>query len=162
RGPEFAAKRDRRTTTLVDVDAGDVDAIVSAHRQRVAEVLPDAEVLLTGSASVAGLDAKDVDLVALVEEVPAAAAELRRLYSPLHEDHWTEDWAVFRELGPPQVDVVLTRRGTDWDARHRLAWELLRDDPELRAEYAALKAVPTDYDERKWEFFERIVAQLRS
>jgi GrpB-like predicted nucleotidyltransferase (UPF0157 family) len=144
------------------VDAGDLDEIVSTHRQRVAEVLPNAEVHLTGSASVADLDAKDVDLVGLVEDVPAAAAELRRLYPPLYEEHWTADWAVFREPGPPQVDVVLTRRGTDWDARHRLAWELLQRDPQLRAEYAALKAVPMEYDERKWEFFERIVAQLRS
>ena len=144
------------------MEAVDVDAIVARHKQRLAEVIPNAEVRLTGSASVVGLDAKDVDLVALVDDVSAAAAEVRRLYPPLYEDHWSADWAAFREPGPPQVDVVLTRRGTDWDARHRLAWELLRQDTELRAEYAALKSVPTNYDERKWDFFERVVARLRS
>jgi len=149
-------------TTLAGVDVTDLDAIVLMHRQRVVGVVPDAEVHLTGSASVAGLDARDIDLVALVEDVPAAAADLRQVYPPLYEDHWSVDWVAFREPGPPQVDVVLTRRGTDWDMRHRLAWELLQRDPQLRAEYAALKATSTGYDERKWEFFERIVVQLRS
>jgi hypothetical protein len=81
-------------------------------------------------------------------DIDATAAKLRRSYPPLYEEHWSDDWAAFRLPGPPQVDVVLTRRGTTWDALHRLSWELLRRDESLLAEYAALKADADDYAER--------------
>ena len=62
--------------------------------------------------------------------------------------------------GPPQVDLVLTTRGSKWDAHHRLAWYLLRRDDHLVAEYAALKGTRDAYAERKAEFFERLVRRL--
>ena len=49
-----------------------------------------------------------------------------------------------------------TRPGTTWDALHRRAWELLRDDPALLEDYAEAKQTP----EGKHEFFERVVRLL--
>jgi hypothetical protein len=43
---------------------------------------------------------------------------------------------------------VLTRLGSDSDARHRLAWQLLGRDKTLPAEYAALKRETHDDAER--------------
>ena len=143
------------------MDPFDVASTFAEHSHRIREIIPGADIYLTGSASVSDLDANDVDVVALVENVGAAAVRLSSLYPSLYAGDWSEDWAAFRELGPPQVDVVLTRRGTGWDARHRLAWDLLRRDPDLRAEYATIKAVPTSYEERKAEFFDRVVTRLQ-
>lgn len=144
------------------MDPDEVAITFAEHCHRIREVLPRADLYLTGSASVADLQANDIDVVGLVEDVVASAARLRGLYEPLYPNNWSDDWAAFRELGPPQVDVVLTRRGTKWDARHRIAWDLLRQDRELRAEFATIKASPTDYQQQKSEFFERIVARLQS
>jgi len=138
----------------------DAQTIFAAHRQKIQEVIPDADVYLTGSASVVGLDAGDIDLVALVPDVLMAASRLQPSYIPLYEEQWSDDWAAVRMDGAPQVDVVLTRQGTKWDLHHRLAWDLLRGDEQLLAEYAALKAVPTSYAERKALFFERVVRLL--
>jgi GrpB-like predicted nucleotidyltransferase (UPF0157 family) len=133
---------------------------VIEQERRLRELLPAGEVLLTGSSSLAGLEPRDIDLVVLVEDVPAAAEILRAEYPALYPDEWRADWAAFRDPGPPQVDVVLTRRGTLGDRHHRLAWELLARRPDLLAEYRALKETSDDYELRKREFFERVVALL--
>ena len=143
------------------MDGAELDDVVAAWRGALARLLPGAEVHLSGSASVAGLAADDVDLVALVPDVAAAAAMLRSVYPPLYEEQWDADWAAFREPGPPQVDLVLTRRGSKWDAHHRLAWDLLRRDRRLLDEYAKLKSSSERYAERKADFFERVVRRLR-
>jgi GrpB-like predicted nucleotidyltransferase (UPF0157 family) len=135
-------------------------ALAEKHRQRIAASVPDASILVTGSASVAGLPANDLDLVVLVSDVRDAAASLRRDYPPLYEDEWRDDWAAFRDPGPPQVDLVVTQPGTKGDAHHRRAWELLASDPGLLAEYRRLKARSEDYEERKAAFFERVVTLL--
>jgi GrpB-like predicted nucleotidyltransferase (UPF0157 family) len=135
-------------------------ALVEKHRQRIAASVPDAPILVTGSASVDGLPANDVDLVVLVSDVRDAAARLRQDYPPLYEDDWRDDWAAFRDPGPPQVDLVVTRPGTKGDAHHRRAWELLASEPGLLAEYRRLKASPEEYEERKAAFFERVVTLL--
>ena len=140
--------------------ADQLEELIAWHRSRITNKLPAAEIHLTGSASVVGLSAEDVDLVVLVEEVLAAAAELRDMYRPLYDDQWSDTWAAFRDPGLPQVDLVLTKRGTKWDAHHRLAWYLLRRDSELRDEYAALKEEPQDYAQRKAAFFEAVVGLL--
>jgi GrpB-like predicted nucleotidyltransferase (UPF0157 family) len=142
------------------VDEAQLEALVGRWRDRVVAALPEAEIHLVGSACVPGLAAEDVDLVALVNDVEKAAARLRTLYPPLYEEQWTQEWAAFRVVGPPQVDLVLTKCGSKWDAHHRLAWCLLRRDEKLVAEYAALKALPDAYAERKAEFFERLVRLL--
>jgi len=140
--------------------ARELPALIDEHRRRIAGLVEEADVRLSGSASVRGLDPNDLDLVVLVPDVAAASARLRTEYPPLFEDEWREDWAAFRELGPPQVDIVVTRVGTCGDAHHRLAWELLAADAELLAEYRALKSSGDRYEERKAAFFERIVERL--
>lgn len=130
------------------------------QERRLRELLPGARVHLSGSASVPGLEAGDLDLVALVDDVATAAEILRSEYPALYRDEWRDDWAAFRDPGPPQVDIVLTRPGSLGDKHHRLAWELLGGRPDLLDEYRELKATPRDYERRKREFFERVVAQL--
>jgi GrpB-like predicted nucleotidyltransferase (UPF0157 family) len=129
------------------------------HERRLRELLPGADVEVAGSASIPGLGAGDLDLV-VVDDVAAAAEALRAEYPVLYPDEWREDWAAFRDPGPPQVDVVVTRPGSLGDKHHRLAWHRLAVDPELVAEYRALKATPDDYERRKREFFERVVSLL--
>jgi hypothetical protein len=85
---------------------------------------------------------------------------LSRSFRSLYEEEWRDDWAAFRDSGPPQVEIVLTQRATKGDAHHRRAWELIASDPELLAEYRSLKEMPEDYAERKAAFFERVVARL--
>lgn len=130
------------------------------QEERIRELLPGAEVQLTGSSSVSGLEPGDLDLVVLVEDVAAAAEILRSEYPVLYREEWREDWAAFRVPGPPQVDIVVIRPGSLGDRHHRLAWRLLAERPDLLEEYRALKAIPEDYEVRKREFFERVVALL--
>lgn len=132
-----------------------VETTFRQHADAVARLVPGAETHLTGTASIAGLDARDIDLVVLVDDVAAAAEALRGDYPPLYEPHWQDDWVAFRIPGPPQVDLILTTRGSSWDAQHRLVWYLLRDDDALLAEYVALKGDVA----RKGAFFERVVGQ---
>lgn len=113
----------------------------------------------SGSTLLGRYGGHDIDLVVLVPDVAYAASRLRNSYPPLYEEDWREDWAALRVPGPPQVDIVLTTPGSDGDAHHRRAWELLLSDSELRAEYEALKAAGMD-SARKREFFDRVVARL--
>jgi GrpB-like predicted nucleotidyltransferase (UPF0157 family) len=137
-----------------------VRGIVAERTREIRAVAADAKIYLSGSASVSGLSAGDIDLVALVDDVAVGATALAAIYPTLYREHWSGEWAAFRLEGPPQVDVVLTKRGTKWDAHHRLAWDLLRRDERLLAEYAALKAQPNEYEARKAIFFERVVRLL--
>jgi hypothetical protein len=133
---------------------------VIEQERRLRELLPAARVHLSGSACLPGLEPDDLDLVLLVDDVAAAAEILRAEYPPLYPGEWRDDWAAFRDPGPPQVDIVLTEPGTLGDKHHRLAWELLAGRPDLLEEYRALKATPDDYERRKRDFFERVVALL--
>ena len=130
-------------------------------RSRVQALLPGADVRVSGGALLDGDAAEDLDLVVLVDDVSAIAERLRGSgIAPLHEDDWRDDWVAFRDPGPPQVDVVVTRPGS-WGERHHLrAWDLLLSDPALLAEYRELKSDPLDYEARKAAFFDRIVAAL--
>ena len=140
--------------------SGFLGSLIDDHRKRISAVVPGAVISVSGSASVPGLPANDLDLVAVVSDVKRAAASLRRLYPPLYEDEWRDDWAAFREQGPPQVDVVVTCEGSSGDAYHRIAWRVLASDEQLLSEYRELKQDPHDYEQRKAEFFDRIVARL--
>ncbi len=134
--------------------------VVDEHRRRIRSRVAAADVRLSGSASVEGVDADDLDLVVLVDDVAKAATPLAGVYPPLCPEQWRDDWAAFRDPGPPQVDVVLTRLGTRGDAHHRRAWERLARDPSLLDEYRRLKATGDDHELRKAAFFERVVAEL--
>ena len=133
---------------------------MTEQERRLRRLLPGAEIHLSGSSCLPGLDPDDLDLVVLAEDVAAAAETLRSHYPPLYPEEWREDWAAFRSPGSPPVDIVVTRPGTLGDKHHRLAWQLLARRPDLVEEYRALKASPGDYERRKREFFERVVALL--
>jgi hypothetical protein len=138
-----------------------IDDVISAHHARILQLVPTADVRVTGGALVDGEHAVDVDLVALVVDVDEAAKLLAREYPALYPDEWRNDWAAFRDPGPPQADIVVTRAGTKGDAHHRRAWDLLLQRPDLLAAYRELRSNRrAGYEERKAEFFERVVALL--
>jgi hypothetical protein len=114
---------------------------VIQQERRLREFLPAGRVHLSGSAFAPGPESDDV---VLVDGVAAAA----------------DDSAAFRNPGRPQVDIVLTRPGPPGDKHHRHARGLLSGRPDLEQEYRELEATPQDYERRKREFFERVVAQL--
>jgi hypothetical protein len=136
-----------------------IDALVARHAARIANAVPEGATSVSGSSLLGVWAGHDLDLVVLVPDVANAAQRLRRIYPPLYEDEWRDDWAAFRDPGPPQVDVVLTMRDTKGDAHHRRAWELILAEDELRAEYEGLKAAGMD-SAQKAAFFERVVAIL--
>jgi len=137
----------------------ELDAVIEDHVTRIAHAVPKGSTSVSGSTLLGHYGGHDVDLVVLVPDVSDAAQQLRNLYPPLYEDEWRDDWAAFRDPGPPQVDVVLTCPGTKGDAHHRRAWELLLADADLRAEYEGLKAAGMT-GAQKAVFFDRVVAML--
>ena len=139
--------------------AMDVEALIARHETRIRKALPEGTPSVSGSTLLGRYGGHDIDLVVLVPDVADAAGRLRRIYPPLYEDEWRDDWAAFREPGPPQVDIVLTSPGTKGDAHHRRAWELILADDELRTEYERLKAAGMD-SATKADFFDRVVARL--
>ena len=137
----------------------EVDALVVRHVGRITEAVPEGTTSVSGSTLLGRYGGHDLDLVVLVPNVANAANRLRHVYPPLYEEEWRDDWAAFRDPGPPQVDVVLTRPGTKGDAHHRRAWELILADGSLKAEYERLKSAGMDSAE-KAVFFERVVTML--
>jgi hypothetical protein len=136
-------------------------SVLDAACRRIDGLLPGADIRLSGGALLEGDAAEDLDLVVLVGDVPAAAQRLRQAgIAPLYEEDWRDDWAAFREAGAPQVDMVLTKRGTKGEAHHLRAWDALLTDRALLAEYRALEPDRAGYETRKAAFFERIVAAL--
>ena len=123
------------------------DFVVLTEALRLHELLPGADVRLSGSASVPGFPADDLDLVLLTDEPRDLP------YPPLYPENWSEDWRAYRLEGHPQVDVVVTRPGTRSHAHHVHAWERIAADPALLAEYRALERTP----ENKRAFFDRVV-----
>jgi hypothetical protein len=142
-----------------DLSQARVEELVASYTARIAELVPEGRTSLSGSTLLGRYDGHDVDLVVLVPGVAAAANRLRDIYPPLYEDEWRDDWAAFRVAGPPQVDIVLTVPGTWGDDHHRRSWELLLVQPDLRAEYEALKAAGMD-STQKAAFFDRVVELL--
>jgi hypothetical protein len=137
----------------------EVEALVVRHSRRIADAVPEGTTSVSGSTRLGRYGGHDLDLVVLVPDVADAANRLRHVYPPLAQEEWRDDWAAFRDPGPPQVDIVLTKRGTKGDAHHRRAWELILSDDTLRAEYERLKAAGMD-GAQKAAFFERVVAML--
>jgi hypothetical protein len=137
----------------------EVEALVARHMEQIRQAVPEGTTSVSGSTLLGHYDGHDIDLVVLVPDVADAAKRLLHHYPPLYEEDWRDDWAAFRDPGPPQVDVVLTKRGTKGDAHHRRAWELILEDDALREEYERLKAAGMD-GAQKAVFFERVVAML--
>ena len=137
----------------------ELESVVALHVGRIAEAVPEGTTSVSGSTLLGHYGGHDLDFVVLVPNVADAANRLRHLYPPLYEEEWRDDWAAFRELGPPQVDIVLTKPGTKGDAHHRRAWDLILADDTLKAEYERLKDEGMD-SAQKASFFDRVVATL--
>ena len=137
----------------------EIELLVSRHKDRIREILPAGQTFVSGSTLLGDYSGHDVDLVVLVDDVTDAARRMHDAYPPLYEDDWRDDWAAFRELGPPQVDIVLTRAGTKGHAHHLRAWEVILADGSVRAEYARLKSAGMD-SAQKAAFFDGLVSQL--
>lgn len=137
--------------------AMDIEALIAHHTTRIRKAVPEGTPSVSGSTLLGQYGGHDIDLVVLVPDVADAARRLREAYPPLYEEDWRDDWAAFRQPGPPQVDVVLTKPGSKGDAHHRRAWELILADDALRAEYERLKAAGMDSAQKR-AFFERVVA----
>jgi hypothetical protein len=141
------------------ISRAEVEALVVRHVGRIANAVPEGTTSVSGSTLLGLYGGHDLDLVVLVPDVADAAHRLLNVYPPLYQDEWRADWAAFRHPGPPQVDIVLTKRGTKGDAHHRRAWELILADGTIKAEYERLKAAGMD-GAQKAAFFERVVAML--
>ena len=137
----------------------EVEGLVERHSDRIREAVPEGTTSVSGSTLLGRYGGHDLDLVVLVPDVSDAANRLRRVYPPLYEEDWRDDWAAFRQLGRPQVDIVLTKRGTKGDAHHRRAWELILADHALMAEHERLK-LEGMVGAQKAAFFERVAAML--
>ncbi|HEY5488673.1 MAG TPA: hypothetical protein VIK00_02460 [Candidatus Limnocylindrales bacterium] len=143
------------------MDASETQRLVDRYRALVLAYAPGAEIHLAGSALLGDLPNQDLDLVVLVANVARTAEHLRPVLPPLYEDEWRSDWAAFRDPGPPQVDIVVTIRGTNGDAHHRLAWQALLSDAGLKEEYVRLRAAGMSPGQKAL-FFDGVVASLSS
>jgi len=129
----------------------------------LARLLIAGDLELTGALSVPGALTKgDVDLHLRVGAGDFADVVNRlRAVLPIASPHaWAATLAVFEVPGPVPTGLAVTPRGSEHDSRFRLAWQRLRHDPSLLAEYNALKADSVGtagYDERKSRFFSAIV-----
>jgi uncharacterized protein len=120
------------------------------------------ELVLTGALSVAGALTKgDVDLHLRVapSEFDDVVERLRAAYPVGSPQSWAATLAVFELPGPRPTGLAVTPRQSEHDLRFRLAWEALRHDPGLLAEYNALKAASAgteEYEARKSDFFSSV------
>jgi hypothetical protein len=130
--------------------------VESEHIARITRALPGAHVELSGSQLLDGVEPNDIDLVVIVDEVGPPTSVLVTLFEPLYPHRWDDDWAAFRDPGPPQVDVVVTREGSWGDLHHRRAWQLITARPDLQDEYRRLERTA----DAKARFFERVVGEL--
>jgi GrpB-like predicted nucleotidyltransferase (UPF0157 family) len=148
----------RPAETVID-DARRIAAQVGA---RLAPLLPPHELTLTGGSSAPGALTKgDVDLHLSVAPADFAATvtTLRSLYRVVHPEIWQDTLATFAVDADLPTGIAVTPRGSEHDRRFRRAWDLLRADPALLAQYNAVKAGDAEgYEDRKSAFFTRIVA----
>lgn len=144
---------------------------VEEHRQRVLELLPEAQVDHVGSTSIPGALTKgDVDLLVRVDAArfDAAVAALRGLYAVHQPENWTPTYASFAdpEATDLPIGVQLAVAGSADDLLFGPFRDALVDDPALLAEYNALKLRHDGdeyerYTEVKGEFVERVLARVK-
>jgi GrpB-like predicted nucleotidyltransferase (UPF0157 family) len=134
--------------------------ILTAVRARLAPLLPDHDLVLTGGSSVPGALTKgdiDLHLRAAPHDFAATIATLRTLYAVVHPDIWQATLATFAIEADLPTGLAVTPAGGEHDMRFRRTWKLLAADPDLLAAYNALKlAGGGDYERRKSAFFDRL------
>jgi GrpB-like predicted nucleotidyltransferase (UPF0157 family) len=145
-------------------------AAFETHRERIFELLPEAEIEHVGSTSIPGALTKgDVDLLVRVEDdaFAGASATLQEQYAVHQPENWTPTYASFKdpETSDPSVGVQLAVTGSADDALFGPFREALIRDPALLAEYNELKLRHDGddyerYTEVKGEFVERVLARL--
>jgi GrpB-like predicted nucleotidyltransferase (UPF0157 family) len=139
--------------------------ILARVRARLAPLLPGHELVLTGGSSVPGALTKgDIDLHLRVapRDFGPAVATLRTIYAVVHPEIWQSTLATFTIEAELPTGLAVTPAGGEHDLRFRRTWELLAADPELLAEYNAVKlAGGGDYEARKSAFFDRLLAGHR-
>ena len=146
-----------------------VEAAFGAHSARIADALPAAEIEHVGSTAIPGALTKgDLDLLVRVPAArfEAAVAALRDLYAIHQPENWTPTYASFADARShdPPVGVQLTVAGSADDALFAPFRDALIADPELLAQYNALKrsldgAEYERYTAAKGSFVERVLAR---
>ena len=117
---------------------------------------------LTGATSVAeALTKGDIDLHLRVAQgaFSDVVALLIDAY-PVGSCHsWAPTLAVFDVPGPRATGLAVTPMHSEHDERFRRTWRALRTNPELLAQYNALKSATmgtSDYEQQKSDFFSSI------
>jgi GrpB-like predicted nucleotidyltransferase (UPF0157 family) len=161
----------RDTTRLIQLRrASEIDGIKDAferERARLVALLPTAEVLHTGGTSIPrALTRGDLDIHVRVAPADFASArgKLSGAYASYSRETWTDEFATFvRADAELDTGVALTAVGGEHDLRFLTAWRRLRSDPQLLAEYNALKEAHDGgsddrlYRAAKCAFFDRLV-----
>jgi hypothetical protein len=147
-------------TIIVCSMAEERAALVEKHRQRIVAAVPEASVFLSGSASVEGLVANDIDLVALVPmwrtRRVVCAASIRRSTKTNGETTGLGFGFLARHrstslsLGSARREMLTIVAPGSFSCRTR---GFLRST-------ARSKASASDYEQRKAAFFERVVSLL--
>jgi Uncharacterized conserved protein len=172
-----------RATAHVSLGAGDGPievveydegwrACYLAERARLVSLLPDLRIHHIGSTAVRGLAAKPVvDMIAFVDDLDAHAAELARRAGYHLPEQFNANLQHRRFLCYPtpshrthHLHLVDQLEGVESCLRFR---DRLRSDPELAAEYAALKRALADrfredrlrYTEAKSSFIKNALRQ---
>jgi GrpB-like predicted nucleotidyltransferase (UPF0157 family) len=147
----------------------DARAAFDEHRERVLGLVPTAEVEHVGSTSVPGALTKgDVDVLVRVrpDDFDAAVIALRSRYAVHQPANWTPTLASFAEPGAadPPVGIQLVVAGSTDDALFGPFRDALIRDPDLLAEYNALKRHYDGSDYRRYtdikgRFVERVLRE---
>ncbi len=145
-----------------------VRAAFADHSARIARVLPEAAIEHVGSTAIPGALTKgDLDLLVRTpaERFAGAVAALRDRYAVHQPENWTPTYASFADRGShdPPVGVQLVVAGSADDALFAPFRDALIADPQLLAQYNALKrgldgAEYDDYTDAKQAFIERVLA----
>jgi GrpB-like predicted nucleotidyltransferase (UPF0157 family) len=143
----------------------------ATHRARILELLPRAHVEHVGSTAIPGALTKgDLDLLVRVDpgDFDAAVAGLRGLYAVDQPENWSPTFASFADPATrePRVGVQLIVAGSADEALFGPFRDALINDPELLAEYNALKLRNDGedyerYTDVKAAFVERVLSRLR-
>jgi hypothetical protein len=117
--------------------------IHALERRRLLALIPDGELLLTGSTSLPGMLTRgDVDLHLRVPAArfEAAVAVLRERYTLVHPDIWTDGFATFETAAYDlPTGIALTAIDDEHDRRFRQTWERLANDPDSVERFNAAK-----------------------
>ncbi|MDY7106656.1 MAG: GrpB family protein [Actinomycetota bacterium] len=111
--------------------------------RRALDGVPVVAIEHVGSTSVEGLAAKpviDIDIVVTAEHVAAASDALAAIgFEPMGELGIAQRWAFRQPDGLTRTNTYVTVDGCVSLRNHLAVRDVLRTDPELRAEYGALK-----------------------